>query len=151
MRLYLDSKSEKNIGYAPDWLKVSYEKDGNPMVLTLDVQGEIDYTPNTLSCRCKGELIPWVLYDCATGDETDLSTLSEEEIEAMFPNDKIAEILSANDIYEVGIYPVDDRDEIFELAEEDVLSSCEGHIEIYIDENNYFEKDFKFEVELNIY
>ena len=151
MRLYLNAESKKNIGYTPDWIKVSYEKYGRPMVLTLDIQGEIGYDPNTLSCRCKGELIPWVLYDCETGGETDLSQLSEKEIEVIFPAAKIAEILASNDVYEIGIYPVNDSDEIFELAEEDILSDCEGHVEMYIDENNYFEKDFKFEVELNIY
>lgn len=151
MRLYLDAKSKNNIGYTPDWLKVSYEKDGQPMVLTLDIQGDIDYSPNTLSCRCKGDLIPWVLYDCETGDEIDLSTLSEEEIEDMFPNAKIAEIICSNDVCEIGIYPVNDNDETFELAEEDTLSNCEGRIEMYVDENNYFTKDFEFEVELNIY
>ena len=150
MRLYLSAESKNNIGYTPDWMKVNYEKDGNPMVLTLDIQGDIDYDPNTLSCRCKGELIPWVLYDCETGDETDLSTLSEKEIEVLFPAAKIAEILDSNNVYEIGIYPVDDSDEIFELAEKDTLSNCEGRLEMYVDDDHYYTKDFEFEVELNI-
>ena len=151
MRLYLSAESKNNIGYTPDWMKVNYEKDGNPMVLTLDIQGDIDYDPNTLSCRCKGELIPWVLYDCETGDETDFSALSEKEIEVLLPAAKIAEILDSNNVYEIGIYPVDDSDEIFELAEEDTLSNCEGRLEMYVDDDHYCTKDFEFEVELNIY
>ena len=60
--------------------------------MTLDIQGEIGYSPDSLDCRCKGELIPWVLYDLETGDETDLYSLSNEEVENILPDIKIAEI-----------------------------------------------------------
>lgn len=152
MRLYLESKSEKNIGYTPDWIKVTYKDNGNYMELTFDIQGDIDYNPNTLSCRCKGELIPWVLYDCETGDEIDFEMLSETEIETILPVHKIAELICNSNTYEIGIYPVDsDIDEVFEMAEKDILSNCKGRFEMYVDEDHYYTKDFKFEVELNIY
>ena len=151
MRLYLNAESKNNIGYTPDWLKVSYTENGEDLELTLDIQGNIDYDDTCLSCRCKGDLIPWVLWNCETGDETDLSSLTEEEIDAMLPQKKIAEIICNSDSFEVGIYPVDDSEDDFEQAEDDVLSNCEGSIEIYVDENHHYIKDFDFTTELNIY
>ena len=151
MRLYLSAESEQKIGYTPDWLRVQFERDGKELLLTLDIHGEIGYCTDTLSCRCKGDLIPWVLYDLNEGDEFDLSTLPEEELEIAWSDERIAEIIRNGNYYEVGIYPVGDSDEIIKLAEEDTLTNCEGRVEIYIDENNYFTKDFEFETELNIY
>lgn len=151
MRLYLSATSMLNIGYTPDWLKVTYEQDGKYFELTLDIQGEIGYSPDSLDCRCKGELIPWVLYDLETGDETDLYSLSNEEVENILPDIKIAEIICNSENYEIGIYPVCDTDEVFSWAENDKLTDCNGCVEIYIDEEHYYIKDFKFNVELNIY
>ena len=151
MRLYLSADSQQKIGYTPDWLKVRFTENGNEFELTLDVYGDIEYSGNTLYCRCKGELIPWALFDLNTGDETDLSTLSIDELERIWPDKKIAEAICNGRSYEVGVYPAYDNDETFELAEKDVLTNCEGRVEIYIDEDNYFTKDFEFDVELNIY
>lgn len=151
MRLYLSAESKQNIGYTPDWLKVDYNKDGKNFTLTLDIQGEIDYDPHALSCRCKGELIPWVLYDLDEGDEINLYEMSEEEVDELLPDTTVAEIINNSETYEIGIYPVDDSDEVFELAEEDVLTNCEGCFEMYIDEDNHYNIDFKFDTELNIY
>lgn len=151
MRLYLSAESKNNIGYTPDWLRVQYNQDGKELELTLDIQGDIDYCSDRLNCRCKGELIPWVLYDTETGDETDLSSLSAEEIEHMLPDKRIADIIRNSSTYDIGIYPVGDGDEVFELAEEDILTNCEGCLEMYIDEDNYYNVEFKFDTELNIY
>ena len=151
MRLYLSAKSKLNIGYTPDWLKVTYEQDGKDFELTLDLQGTTDYSPGTLDCRFKGEVIPWVLYDLETGDETDLDSLSDEEIERILPDKKIAEIICNSSNYDIGIYPVCDTDEVFSWAEDDELTDCDGCVEIYIDEEHYYTKDFKFDTELNIY
>ena len=71
MRLYLEAESKNKVGYTPDWLKVSYYENGERMELTLDIPGDIGYDIDCLSCRCKGDLIPWVLYNCESGDETD--------------------------------------------------------------------------------
>ena len=151
MRLYLEAKSKNDVGYTPDWLKVSYQENGQDIELTLDIRGEIDYNPHTLSCRCKGDLIPWVLWNCETGEEIDLSSLPEEEVEVILPNKRIAEIICDSDTYEIGIYPVNDNDETFELAKEDELTGCMGLIEIYAGIEHRYAKGFKFNVELNIY
>lgn len=151
MRLYLSAESKNNIGYTPDWLKVTYKENGELLELTLDIRGSIDYKKEKLSCRCKGELIPWVLYNCETGDEIDLSLVTEEALEIAFPDKRIAEIVCKSETYEIGIYPVDDNDEIWELAESDMLSDCEALLEMYVDEDHYYEKDFEFEAKLNIY
>ena len=150
MRLYLDAKSKNNIGYTPDWLKVTYEENGERLDLTLDIQGEIGYDPKCLSCRCKGDLIPWVLWNCETGDEIDLSSMDEDEVEAILPYKRVAEIVCNSDSYEIGIYPVKDNDETFKLAEEDKLSDCKGYVEIHVDGDDYT-KEFEFDIELNIY
>lgn len=151
MRLYLDADSKNNIGYTPDWLKVRYFEDGNEMELTLDIRGEISYQKDRLHCRCKGDLTPWVLWNCETGEEIDLSSIDEEEVEEMFPDKRIAEIINNSNTFEIGVYPVDDSSEAFELAEDDKLTNCEAFFEIYVDKDNYYEKEFKFDAELNVY
>ena len=150
MRLYLSAESKNKITYTPDWLKVTYEEDGKMYDLVLDIQGSIDYQKEKLSCCCKGDLIPWVLWNCETGEEIDLSLLIEEECEIAFPNKRIAEIVCNSETYEIGIYPVDDSDEIWDLAENDVLSDCEAYFEMYVDEDHYYEKEFKFDTEVNL-
>ena len=150
MRLYLNADSKKNIGYTPDWLKVVYTENEIDFELTLDIQGEIDYDNKSLNCRCKGDLIPWVLCDLEDGDETDLSELSEEECDELFPVKKIAEIICNGSDHRIGIFPVKNDDKTFELAEDDELTNCEAYLEMYDGENDY-EHHFIFETELNIY
>ena len=154
MRLYLSAESKNKVGYTPDWLKVSFYENGERMELTLDIQGDIDYDEECLSCRCKGELIPWVLYNCETGEEIDLYSLTDERVEDMFPDERVAKIICESEDYEIGIYPVTNGDcddkEIFKRAENDILSGCKGSFEMFIDDENYSLKDFEFETELNI-
>ena len=144
MRLYLSANSKNQVGYTPDWLKVSFKENEKKYDLVLDIQGETDYDANTLCCRCKGELTPWVLLD-NDGDDMDLNELPEEEVNMKFPPERIAEIICNSEYYEVGIYPVNN----IEAAYDDILTECHGSIEIYVDENHYYEKEFDFEVELN--
>ena len=146
MRLYLDAKSKNNVGYTPDWIKVQFEKDGKICDLVLDIHGEIDYDNTCLSCRVKGELVPWVLWN-NDGDEINLYEWDEVEIEKMFSDQKVAEIICNGEYFEIGIYPTDDN---FEKAENDILSECNGLVEIYIDEDHYYSKEFVFETELNL-
>jgi hypothetical protein len=146
MRLYLNAKSKNNIGYTPDWLKVSYAEDRQNFELTLDIQGDIDYDPNSLDCRCKGDLIPWVLYNNTNGSEIDLYDLSEEEVNEMFPIKRIAELLRMGTEFIVGIYPVNDSEENLILCNEDTFSDCVGTCELYDGENDY-EIRFEFETE----
>jgi len=146
MRLYLNAKSKNNIGYTPDWLKVSYVEDRQNFELTLDIHGDIDYDPNSLDCRCKGELILWVLYNNTNGSEIDLYDLSEEEVDEMFPIKRIAELLQMGTEFIVGIYPVNDSEENLKLCNEDTFSDCIGICELYDGENDY-EIRFEFETE----
>lgn len=153
MRLYLEAKSKNNVGYTPDWLRVGFDENCVRMELTLDIQGEIDYDENCLSCRCKGDLIPWVLQNCESGEEVDLYSMTDEQIEKMFPDEKVAKIICGSKYYEIGIYPVTngdcDDEEVFEKAKNDYVSGGKGSFEMFVDGENYY-MEFKFETELNI-
>jgi hypothetical protein len=133
---------------------VSFYENGERMELTLHIQGDIGYDEDCLSCRCKGELIPWVLYKCESGDEIDLYSSTDKEINAMFPDERVAKIICESEDYEIGIYPVTNGDcddkEIFKSAEEDIVSNCKGSFEMFVDDEHYYHKDFEFETELNI-
>ena len=96
-----------------------------------------------------GDII-YTLTDEETGEEIDLSLLTEEECEIAFPNKRIAEIVCNSDTFEIGVYPVDDNDEVYELAMDDVFSNCEGYFEIYVDADNYRTKEFTFDTEVNV-
>lgn len=148
MRLYLDAKSKNNIGYTPDWLKIDYEENETVYTLTLDLQGDIDYNEDTLSCRYKGDLIPWVLNDNETGDEYNLYGMDDDTLEFFMPVEKIISIIENGSNYVVGIYPVFEKD--LDLAEDDELSDCCGSISIYYD-GKEIAKEFVFETELNIF
>lgn len=58
MKLYLSGKT--TIGYTPDWIRIEYfdKMLSKNVELTMDIQGEIDYSTETLNVRAKGELIP---------------------------------------------------------------------------------------------
>ena len=153
MRLYLEAESKNKVGYTPDWLKVTFLENGKQMELTLDIQGDIGYDDKCLSCRCKGDLIPWVLYDCENGDEVDLYSMTDEQIEKMFPDERVAKIICEGSDHRIGIYPVTngdcDDEKVFEKAEEDTVNNCKGFFEMFINDK-CFEKEFEFETELNI-
>ena len=95
-----------------------------------------------------------MLYNCETGDEIDLYSLTDERVEDMFPDERIAKIICESEDYEIGIYPVTNGDcddkEIFKRAEDDSVSNCKGSFEMFIDDKNYYQKDFEFETDLNI-
>ena len=153
MRLYLEAESKNRVGYTPDWLRVTFYENGKQMGLTLDIQGEIDYDDKSLSCRCKGDLIPWVLYDCENGDEVDLYSMTDGHIEKIFPDERVAKIVCEGSDHRIGIYPVTngdcDDEEIFDMAENDDVSDGKGCFEMFVDDK-WYEKRFKFETELNI-
>lgn len=149
MRLYLTAESEKSISYIPDWLKVRFTENDQSLELTLDITGEIDYSEDKLDCRCKVDAIPWTLYNLESGEETDLSLLSALELDRLFPLEKVAEIIYNSETYRIGLYPVNDSEETFELAKEDTFTNCEGCIEIF---NGFtvYKKQFEFEAEVNV-
>lgn len=144
MNLYLNAESNNKIGYIPDWLKISYEN----FELTLDIQGDIDYENDCLNCRCKGDLIPWVLYNNESGNEINLYDLSTKEVDKVYPVNRIAEILQKGTNFRIGVYPVDDREENMKLAEEDVLSNCSGLLVLGMGDSTTESRiNFEFEVE----
>lgn len=153
MRLYLEAESKNRVGYTPDWLEVTFYENGKQMELTLDIQGDIGYDDKCLSCRCKGDLIPWVLYDCENGDEVDLYSMTDEQIEKMFPDERVAKIICEGSDYRIGIHPVTngdcDDEEIFDVAKDDEVSDGKGSFEMFVD-GEYYHKEFEFETELNI-
>ena len=153
MRLYLNAESKNKVGYTPDWLKATFYENGNQMELTLDIQGDIDYDRERLSCRCKGDLIPWVLCNCEDGNEIDLYSMTDEQVEKIFPNERVAKIICEGSDHRIGIYPVTNGDyedrKVFEKAIEDVVSNGKGFFEMFVDDKCY-EKEFEFETELNI-
>ena len=153
MRLYLRGNSKNEIGYVPDWIKIYYEEGNREYELVLDIQGSIDYSDTKLDCRCKGDLIPWVLWDFETGEEIDLYELSEEEIEERFPDKVIAKSFTKSHGFTVGVYPMCpcdmDEHDLFELAGKDKITECEGYFECYVDDE-FYEVNFVFDTELNI-
>lgn len=154
MRLYLNADSKTGVGYTPDWLKVPYQEDKEEFELTLDIWGETDYDRTGLNCRTKGDLLPWTLVNLTTGEETDLSELSKEEVDMKFPVEKLAEILhraSAEErVFTVGIFPVNCTNSgEASVYKADVISNGEGSCEFH-DGNKVYEIKFRFETELNL-
>lgn len=143
MRLYLDAKSKNGVGYTPDWIQVTYDENGHQIELTLDIQGCIDYNRNGLSCRCKGELVPWTLVDLEDGDEIDLSEMSEEEVEEKYPDEKLFKIFAKGYDFLVGIYPVNDDN----YDDTDRLEKGTGSVEFNVSDN-FHSIGFEFDTEV---
>lgn len=153
MRLYLKAKSKNKIGYTPDWLEITFEDKGKQKELIFDIQGEIGYDEDSINCHCKVDLIPWVLCNCETGRKIGLWNMTDEEVENILPNKKIAQIISEGNSFRVGIFPVTngdcDEEEVLKLAKNDVVYDGEGFLEMFVGEKCY-EKEFEFETKLNL-
>lgn len=142
MRLGFTGKSVLGVGYVPDWIKVCYREGRKKVEVTFDINGSIDYDTDTLSCNCKCDLVPWAML--VDGEEIDLSEMDIEELDLMFPIERVYEIFYSGTEYEVGIYPV--SDEGLEFANKDKLTDCEGYCEFCI--NDTFKVvNFKFKAE----
>lgn len=111
----------------------------------MDIHGEIEYNPETLNVRVKGELVPWMLY--TDTNETNLSELSEqpakqyEELFNKYIND-------ASNIT-IGFYPVTNNyesDNINLTPEEFNNSRGEYH---YIENGKLKRLVFTFNGEIN--
>ena len=144
MRLYLSGKTK--IGYTPDWIRIEYfdETLSKTVELTMDIQGESDYSTETLNVRAKGELIPWVYY--TKDNEINLSELPEKKAlkyEELFNK----YITKASDIT-IGLYPEPEGFNESKNPVDDEFEECQG--EYYYIENGE-EKRFKFifKVEVN--
>ena len=137
MKLYLSGKTK--IGYTPDWIRIEYfnETLNKTVELTMDIQGEIDYSTETLNARAKGELIPWVYY--TEDNEIDLLELPEEE--TLKYEELFNKYITKASYITIGLYP---EPEDFNESENPVDDKFElGIGEYYYIENNK-EKHFKF-------
>jgi hypothetical protein len=148
MRLYLNAESKNNIGYTPDWLKVTYTNEkGEDVEFTLDIQGWTDYHTDCLNCRTKGELLPWTTYDLETGEEVDLSKI--ENIEMLYSVEELLNIIENGMNHTIGVFPADTSEEGISAAEEvDGGDLGYGEAELIWGERTVH---FMFETELNTY
>lgn len=142
MRMCLDAISKTNTGYTPDWISFTYEDNNNTYDICFDIQGDIDYKSTRLSCRVKGDLIPWVLREVDTGKEINLYDMEEAEAEAMFPIEKIIDIFKRGHDFVVGIYPTDDENW---CGDYDDVTDGEGYIDICD-----FSMCLNFKTEINV-
>lgn len=135
MRMYIYADSKLNQGYTPDWLKVT-TIDGTEIIF--DIQGDIDYDITALSCRVKGDLIPWVTYD-EEGNEINLYDNPE-----LFDESTILEIFNNTTNFTIGLFPCgEDWDE--DKVMDDVFENKKCVL-LY----KYKEIIFTFDVEINI-
>ena len=161
MRLYCDATSKNKVGYVPEWLRVYfYTEEAKKLpaeereysYITFDLQGEIDYDSDTLSCRVKGELVPWVL--CIDGDESDLSSVPLSKLGEEFVSSKIFEMVqnaiklqeeTGDSFITLGIYPIYDDDDVWDKAETDEFTECSA--ELYLNGCELIK--FTFDTQLN--
>lgn len=137
MKLYLSGKTK--IGYTPDWIRIEYfnETLNKTVELTMDIQGEIDYSTETLNVRAKGELIPWVYY--TEDNEIDLLELPEEE--TLKYEELFNKYITKASYITIGLYP---EPEDFNESENPVDDKFELGIGEYYYIENDKEKHFKF-------
>lgn len=141
MKLYLSAKSEKEIGYIPDRIKLLYTDNNNiDHELTMDIQGTIDYNPNSLDVRVKGYLIPWK-YE-SKNHIKDLSGLLEAKQEPYL--DIFNKNLSKAKSITVGLYPVDDELDY----EDDSLTDLSGEYS-YVSNDEVTTINFSFKYEID--
>ena len=161
MRLYCDATSKKAIGYVPEWLRIYFfteaamklpEEEREYSYVTFDLQGEIDYDVDTLSCRVKGELIPWV--KCIDGDESDFANMKYDELIGDAVNKKIIEMIqnaqklgeaTGTSFITIGIYPIEDDDDVWDKAEDDEFTDCKAELIL----NGCEPIKFTFDTQLN--
>lgn len=142
MRLYLSADTTKHLGYIPDWIKLT-SIDGE--VLTLDVNGEIDYKSDGLCCRVKGDLIPWVFEDakeeeCETKQlqsqspqDTFLNFIKDmERLQKQFPEDILLNLIKKSSNIMIGLHCTNDlpEEKMLPLAENDTFTNKRCDIEI---------------------
>lgn len=150
MRLYLSAQTKYNIGYTPDWIQITIPKPEKPehtLSLTMDIQGEIGYDPESVNVRVKGDLIPWALVDSESDKEKDLSDIDDEQLNYytnLFNNN----LETATEVV-IGLYPIDE-DKYDNLESAVKFTECEGEYE-FVDKNDGYKSiSFKFDVEVNL-
>ena len=136
-------KSALGIGYIPAWIKVCYREGMEKVEVTFDIDGSIEYDTDSLSCRCKCELIPWVM--SVDGEEIDLCDKEIEELDLMFPTEKVLNIFRMGTEYVVGIYPASESG--LEVEKKDKLTDCVGYCNFYVGDDIQT-VNFEFDTEI---
>ena len=138
MKLYLSGKTK--IGYTPDWIRIEYfdETLNKTVELIMDIQGEIDYSTETLNVRAKGELIPWVYY--TDDNKIDLSELAEKE--ALKYEELFNKYITKASNITIGLYPEPEDPNESENLVDDKLELGIGEYYHYVENDK--EKHFKF-------
>lgn len=143
MKLYLSAKTKT--GYTPDWIQIEYTNDKNQMVaLTMDIQGEIEYNPETLDVRVKGELLPWVYR--TENDEIDLSDLSNRDTEKY--EELFNKYITKASYITIGLYPVTDDENDYDKENSNAFKTSEGEYH-YIEDEKQKRSTFTFDGEIN--
>lgn len=137
MKLYLSGKTK--IGYTPDWIRIEYfdETLNKNVELTMDIQGEIDYSTEVLNVRAKGELIPWVYYT----EDNEINLLESPEKEALKYEELFNKYITKASDITIGLHPEPEDFNESEKPINDKFESCNG--EYYYFENDK-QKHFKF-------
>ena len=125
MRLELRANSKKKITYLPNYLILENNNDK----IKFDITGNISYGKNKLNCYIKGD------FQVVKGNN--LINMNAEHLCKLIrylddPDSKIT----------VVVYPEDE-----DVYVDDVLSDCEGTIELYLGNNSYV-NSFNFEVQV---
>lgn len=140
MRLYLQGESENKIGYTVDWIAFYYKENDTDFRLTLDLQGETDYSANSLHLRFKGDAVIWEVANL-----TNDYILVDEEANKILSTAKVREIISKSDSIFIGLYPAIDAHE-WDKAIHDKLTNRQGKIELGDFVYNF--ADFDWEIPL---
>lgn len=145
MRLYLEATAKSGLGYTPNWIRCEYV---NPETkqkeeLTMDILGEIEYSPNNLNVRVKGELTPWSFCNLETGEEKDLDGIDNSDEYLLLFN----QIFSSSKNITIGLYPVDEENGFFTENDSDEFSNCQGSYD-FVDGESIRSIDFTFDCEI---
>lgn len=129
MEVTITGNTSKGIAYMLDWIQVTYQnKKGQNIELTLDVSGiaNLNVKDNKFYYRINAVLMPWAEWD-ENGDEKNLEEMSEEEVSALYPRDRLLEIIKNSTDTVAGLYPFNKEDK--DKAYDDIITECQVHFE----------------------
>lgn len=145
MRLYLEATAKSSLGYTPNWIKCEYVNPDTKQKeeLTMDICGEVEYSPNNLNVRVKGELTPWNFCNLETGEEKDLDGIDNSDEYLLLFN----QIFSSSKNITIGLYPVDEENGFFTENDSDEFSNCQGSYD-FVEDENIRSIEFTFDCEI---
>lgn len=147
MRLYLEATAKSGLGYIPNWIRCEYmnPKTKQKEELTMDIRGEVKYSPKNLNVRVKGELAPWSFWNLETGEEKDLSRIDNPDEYRLLFN----QIFSSSKDVTIGLYPVDEEGVFFieNNSDDNEFSNCQGFYD-FVEGENVRSIEFTFDCEI---